>query len=199
MPASPKRYHDLPAFGTFPPVCFLPRRRPGYFLATKDVKMNARRQRINHASPLIAIAAIMGFFPSPAPAGPDKIYVLLGSNHLNMQPGYQPFIETNPGLLALYEQDSFDLVLGAYQNSFGKISASVAAQKTLIKGKYTQLSAFAGVAIYPGNGENFAIHAGDLVPMIGLTVEVGPAFATILPGDGTSHAAVIAYGFKVDF
>lgn len=144
-----------------------------------------------------ALCAILA--ATPAMADPDKVYVLLGSHHTNMQPGYEPFVETNPGLMVLFERDNFDMVVGGYQNSFGKMSASVAAQKTLLKGRNAQLSAFAGVALYPGNGDNFLIHAGDLVPIIGLTVEVGPVFATILPGDGKSHSAVVAYGLKVEF
>lgn len=148
---------------------------------------------------LVILAAIAGTVAVPSMAEPSKIYVLLGSHHANVQPGYQPFVETNPGLFAFYPQDNFDIVIGAYRNSFGKLSASVAASKTLLQGKNASLSVFAGAAIYPGNGSNFAVHAGDLVPIVGVTIEVGPTFATILPGDGKSHDAVLAYGIKINF
>ena len=147
----------------------------------------------------ILFAAAAALAATPAVADPDKLYVLLGSHHVDVQPGYQPFVEVNPGVMAFYEQDGFDLVFGAYRNSFGKMSVSVAASKTLFQGRNASLAVFAGAAIYPGNGANFAVHAGDLVPMIGITVELGPTFLSVLPGDGASHDAMVAYGLKFEF
>ena len=148
---------------------------------------------------ILSFACFAALSATPAVADPEKLYLLLGSHHVDTQPGYQPFVEVNPGVMAFYAQDDFDLVFGAYRNSFGKMSVSVAASKTLFQGRDASLSVFAGAAIYPGNGQNFAIHAGDLVPMIGVTVELGPTFISVLPGDGASHDAVVAYGLKIEF
>ena len=50
---------------------------------------------------------------------------------------------------------------------------------------------FGGLAIYPGDGDEFLVHAGDLVPMGGLQVRYRNIFVQIMPAD---NMTVIAAG-----
>jgi hypothetical protein len=151
------------------------------------------------ARPVIVPAVALCLAATPAAADPDRWYVMLGSHHVNTQAGYQPFEESNPGLFALWKGQRFDTIAGIYRNSFGRMSASVAASKTIIDTHHADLSVFAGAALYPGNGENFLIHAGDVVPIVGVNIQIDRTLITILPGDGKSHDAVVALGFEVGF
>lgn len=154
-----------------------------------------------HRFTTLATAALCAALATPAAADfrPDRWYAMIGSNHVNTRPGYQPFNETNPGLFALWQGQRLDTIAGIYRNSFGRTSVSLAAQKTLIGGEHAALSVFAGAALYPGNGENFALHLGDVVPVIGINLQAGPALITVLPGDGKSHDAVVALSLEIGF
>lgn len=139
---------------------------------------------------IIAIAAALAL---PAHADPDRISVLLGSSHLGAR---HPFEEVNPGVFLTWEDRAFglDYSLGVYRNSFGRMSvAGTAALPVWERGK-TQAALFAGVALYPGDGWRFRAHAGDWVPIAGLQIRHGNAFAQIMPGDGRPVRAVVSFG-----
>lgn len=151
------------------------------------------------ARPVIVPAMVLCLSAAPAFAEPDRWYVMLGSHHINTQAGYAPFEEVNPGIFALWEGQRIDTIAGVYRNSFGRVSVSLAAQKTIIDTPYADLSVFVGAALYPGNGDNFMIHAGDVVPIAGVNIQVGRALITVVPGDGRSHDAVAAISFEIGF
>lgn len=128
---------------------------------------------------------------APASAEPDRISYLLGSNHIGAK---MPFEEINPGVFLTWEGARLDWTAGAYRNSFGNLSASVTASLPLIRWDNGDLAAFAGIALYPGDGRSFAVHAGDLVPVGGLQLRQGHAFVQVIPSDGRTVDAIVTFG-----
>ncbi len=129
-------------------------------------------------------------------ASPDRISILLGSNHIGAK---MQFEQVNPGVFLTWEGNHIDWTAGAYRNSFGKLSASVTVGLPLARWQNGELSAFAGVALYPGDGSTFAVHAGDLVPIGGLQLRQGHAFVQILPSDGRTARAIVTFGATFAF
>lgn len=128
---------------------------------------------------------------APASAEPDRVSVLLGSNHIGAK---MPFEQINPGVFLTWEGDRVDWTAGAYRNSFSKLSASVTVSLPLIRWDNGELAAFAGIAVYPGDGRSFAIHAGDLVPVGGLQLRHGHALVQFIPSDGRTVDAIVTFG-----
>lgn len=121
----------------------------------------------------------------------DRASVLLGALH----PGGTGFESVTPGLILTWEdRGGLDLSLAAYRNSYGRGSIAAMAGLPLARWHNGALSLTAGIAWYPGDGRRFAVHAGDVVPLVGLQVRYRHLFALILPGDGRTHAATIAAG-----
>lgn len=127
-----------------------------------------------------------------AAAGPDRLSVLLGSHHV----GGSGFDGRNPGLFLTWEErgPGFDLTLGAYRNSYGRGSVVATAALPVLRWREGALSLFAGAAWYPGNGRNFRVQVGDLVPIGGVQIRHRNVFVQILPSDGRHTRAVIAGG-----
>lgn len=138
-----------------------------------------------------ATLAISTLFAIPAAAGPDRISVLLASKHVGTD---RHFEETNPGVFATWEDRTLglDYSVGVYRNSFGNVSVATTAALPLFETERVQISVFAGAAIYPGDGDEFLYHAGDLVPMGGLQLRTGPLFVQVMPGGGNPDAIVAA-------
>ncbi len=124
-------------------------------------------------------------------AAQDRASVLIGSHHVG---AVVPFREFNPGLFLTWDLEPVDLTIGAYRNSFGKPSVAAFASLPLIEWDGGAVEALAGITLYPEDGRLFAIHVGDVVPLVGLNVRHGNAFAQIMPGDGKHADAVIAFG-----
>ena len=128
----------------------------------------------------------------PAFADPDRVSILLGSQHL----GGDGFNEINPGAFLTWEDRALglDYSVGAYLNSYDRISVAATVDLALAEWDRGRLSVFAGVAHYPRNGRNFKVHAGDFVPIGGVQVRQGNVFMQILPSDGLSVDATVAFG-----
>ena len=145
---------------------------------------------------MIRIAALLAALATPVVADPDRVSVLLGSAH----PGAdRTFEQVNPGVFLTWEDRALglDYSVGAYRNSYGRASiAATAALPVIDRGQF-QLALFGGLALYPGNGADFAVHAGDVVPIAGLQARLGHGFVQVMPGDGM---AVAAFGltFPID-
>ena len=145
---------------------------------------------------MIRIAALLFAFATPAAADPDRLSILLGSAH----PGAdRAFEQVNPGVFMTWEDRALgmDYSVGAYRNSFGRASVAATVALPVIEQGRFQLALFGGLALYPGNGADFAIHAGDVVPIAGLQARLGNGFVQVMPGDGM---AVVAFGltFPID-
>lgn len=137
------------------------------------------------------IAAILALgLATPVAADPDRISILLGSQHPGASVAYE---QVNPGIFLTWEDRAMglDFSAGVYRNSYGRASiAATAAFPVIEHGKF-QASIFGGLAVYPGNGADFAFHAGDLVPIAGIQARFGHGFLQVMPGDGMT---VLAFG-----
>lgn len=145
--------------------------------------------------PIAIIIAALIAATSQASAGPDRLSLLIGSKHVGAE---RDFNEKNPGIFATWEnRGAFDLSLGVYKNSFSHTSiAATAALPFYEKGEF-QASVFGGLALYPGDGDEFMIHAGDVVPLGGLQVRYRNAFLQAMPaGDMTVISAGITVPLK---
>ncbi len=139
---------------------------------------------------MIRRIALLASLATPAAAEPDRVSILLGSAH----PGTaRSFEQVNPGVFLTWEDRALglDYSVGAYRNSFGRASIAATAALPMIDRGQFQLALFGGVAVYPGNGDDFAIHAGDVVPIAGIQARVGHGFVQVMPGD---DMAVVAFG-----
>jgi ribosomal protein L24E len=141
---------------------------------------------------LPAFLFLLFLAPWPADAGPDRVSILLGSHHTEDY----AWEEANPGVFLTWEDGSFglDYSLGAYRNSFGTGSVAAIAGLELMAWEEGAASAFCGAAWYPGNGQHFLIHAGDVVPLCGLQLRQGPIFAQLMPGKVEPPELILAFG-----
>ena len=84
--------------------------------------------------------------------------------------------------------------VGAYRNSYGRASIAATAGYSFLQRGDLDLSVFGGVALYPKDGRNFAVHAGDFVPIGGLQARYRNAFMQVIPSDGLSTDAIVSFG-----
>lgn len=132
---------------------------------------------------------------SPAHADPDRISILLGSHHFGTD---LPWQQSNPGLFATWEGERLDWSLGAYRNSYDRLSVAATVALPIWARGQAEVSLFAGVALYPKDGRNFAVHLGDVVPIGGVQLRMGHVFAQVMPGDGQTVKAVVATGLTFE-
>ncbi len=129
----------------------------------------------------------------PVAADPDRLSVLLGSQHPGAKRSYE---QINPGLFLTWEDRALglDYSVGLFRNSYGRGSVAATAALPVIERGRFQAALFGGLAVYPGNGDNFALHAGDLVPIAGVQARLGPGFVQVMPGE---DMAVVAFGMTL--
>jgi hypothetical protein len=139
------------------------------------------------------IAALCGafFYASASLAGPDRISVLFGSNHVNAKADFEEF---NLGVFATIEGRRFDYSAGIYRNSYGRASIAATVGYRFAEWDGGAASVFGGVAHYPIDGRTFGVHAGDFVPIGGFQVRHKNLFIQAIPQDGVWADAVIAAG-----
>ncbi|MFD1914106.1 hypothetical protein [Halodurantibacterium flavum] len=129
---------------------------------------------------------------APAEAAPDHVSVLTGSWHVSAT---TEFTEFNPGVFLTWDQDPVHWSVGAYRNSYGRLSTAVLAGVPLLIEDAFEVHLVGGVALYPRDGRSFAVHAGDFVPLGGLQIRYGATLINIFPSDGTFADAVVSMGF----
>ncbi|WP_298835929.1 hypothetical protein [uncultured Roseobacter sp.] len=132
--------------------------------------------------------------PAAAHAGPDRISVLLGSEHFNATEDFQEF---NPGLFLTWE-GSWDVSVGAYYNSYEEVGALVSVGRDFWQGENYAVGAFGALALYPGDGDRFDIAVGDVVPLIGLQARYGNVFTQLIPGNGETTDGVLTFGLTFE-
>lgn len=131
----------------------------------------------------------------PAFAGPDRIAVHLGSYHAGAT---SEFEEVNPGIFLSWDRaHDVTLSVGAFRNSYGRGSVAVTAAKTVFKQKHTSAAVFAGLAHYPGNGNDISHAIGDFVPLAGVQFHYRHVFLNVMPGDGDTVDAIFSFGVTV--
>lgn len=131
----------------------------------------------------------------PAFAGPDRIAIHLGSHHAGAT---SEFEEVNPGVFLSWQRpNDVTLSVGAFRNSYGRGSVAATAAKTFYRRKSFAVSAFAGLAHYPGNGKDIRHAIGDFVPLAGLQLHYRQLFVNVMPGDGDTVDAIFSFGVTI--
>lgn len=128
--------------------------------------------------------------PGVAVAGPDRLSVLLGSEHVNASREFQEF---NPGIFLTWERQ-FNYSAGLYYNSYKEVSPLVSVGYDWDIAPNFDLGAFFAVALYPGDGDEFSHAIGDLVPFVGLQARYKNVFVQFIPADGDSLDALFTFG-----
>ena len=125
---------------------------------------------------------------------PDRISFLLGSEHIGAS-GYEEF---NPGVFATWTNGAFqgraDVSVGGFRNSYGDGSLAVSLALPLVREATWGIDVFSALAWYPGNGDRFKYHAGDIVPLFGLQSRIGPTFIQYVPGGDRGVDATLGFG-----
>lgn len=128
--------------------------------------------------------------PGVAAAGPDRLSVLLGSEHVNASREFQEF---NPGIFLTWERQ-FNYSAGLYYNSYKEVSPLVSVGYDWDIAPNFDVGAFFAVALYPGDGDEFSHAIGDLVPFVGLQARYKNVFVQFIPADGDSLDALFTFG-----
>lgn len=131
----------------------------------------------------------------PVCAGPDRMAIHLGSHHAGATTEFE---EVNPGLFLSWDRPN-DVVLsvGAFRNSYGRGSVAATVAKVIHRSKNSAVAAFAGLAHYPGNGNDIRHAIGDFVPLAGLQFHYRHLFVNVMPGDGDTVDAIYSFGITI--
>lgn len=126
----------------------------------------------------------------------DRVSILLGSDHVGAAQGFD---ERNPGVILTWEDPrGIDWSVAAYRNSYGRPSVAALAGLPVLRWQGGEAALIGGLAWYPQDGRAFPVHLGDVVPLAGLRLRHRGLFALILPGDGETTDATIAFGLTFD-
>ena len=128
--------------------------------------------------------------PNVSMADPDRVSVLLGSSHVGATSDFNDF---NPGLFLSWEE-RLTLSAGVFYNSYEKISVAGVAGFPIVRTDDYAVEVIGGLAYYPEDGRRFAVHFGDVVPLLGLQGRAGPVFAQVIPGGGQAVDAIVSVG-----
>lgn len=131
-----------------------------------------------------------------ASAGPDRLSILLGSEHNGATRNFQ---EVNPGVFLTWER-RFNYSVGVYYNSYEDISPLVSVGYDWEVAPRLDLGVFFAVSVYPGEGDEFRTSIGDVVPFVGLQARYRNFFVQFIPADGDSVDSVFTFGltFELD-
>ncbi|MDU8926708.1 hypothetical protein RXV86_04845 [Alisedimentitalea sp. MJ-SS2] len=127
----------------------------------------------------------------PVMSEPDRFSVLLGSHHINGT----GFNEINPGLFATWERERWAYSIGGYLNSYEKGSLAATAHLPLFHWDRGAISAFGGLAWYPGDGRRFSTRlGGDVVGIGGVELRQGNVFMQFVPMSTNSVDGLVTFG-----
>lgn len=150
---------------------------------------------MKRAAGLCLAACIATGGGTAAEAGPDRISVLIASEHVGAT---RTFEEVNPGAFLVWEEilwkNRLDVAAGAFRNSYGDGSAAVSAAYPVARGDIWSFDLFGALAWYPGNGHQFSHAWGDMVPLAGVQGRYGPLFMQAIPASGSGADAVLSFG-----
>lgn len=139
-----------------------------------------------------ALACLM---PCSAMADPDRVSLLLGSEHLGAT---RSFNEFNPGVFLTWEGRTLDYSLGTFYNSYENVSALGSVGYNFEIAPNLDIGAFAGLAYYPGEDDQFDVSVGDVVPIVGLQTSYRQAFVQFIPADGDTLDGLLTFGLSFD-
>lgn len=132
--------------------------------------------------------------PVAAQAGPDRVSILLGSEHFNANEDFQEF---NPGVFFTWER-TLDYSVGVFYNSYEEVSALASIGYDFWEGENWAFGVFGALALYPGDGDRFDLAVGDVIFLGGLQGRYGNFFGQLIPGNGQSTDAVLAVGLTFE-
>lgn len=135
---------------------------------------------------------LMSLLPIGALAGPDRLSILLGSEHNGATRDFQEF---NPGVFLTWERQ-LNYSVGAYYNSYEEISPLVSVGYDWEVAPDFDLGAFFAVAVYPGDGDEFRTSLGDVVPFVGVQARYNWFFVQFIPADGESVDSLFTFGLS---
>lgn len=151
----------------------------------------AKRLRVGRMRILFSLILTM-LTALPAVAGPDRVALHIGSAHFGTDRGFE---EVNPGLFLTWER-RVNLSLGAYRNSYGRLSVAATVGVDVWEQGRARLEAFGGLAHYPRDGRTITGRSHDVVPIIGLRAHYDPVFVSIIPGDGDRMDGLLSFGLS---
>ncbi|MBW4708870.1 hypothetical protein KX928_13855 [Roseobacter sp. YSTF-M11] len=138
---------------------------------------------------------LAALLPTTALAGPDRLSILLGSEHVNATEDFQEF---NPGVFLTWEQETFDYSVGAFYNSYEDVSVLASIGYDVEVAPEFEVGVFAGLALYPGEGDRFSHAIGDVVPLAGFQARYRNFFTQLIPTNADSVDAVITFGLTFE-
>lgn len=131
------------------------------------------------------------FLATPLHAGPDRYSLLLGSKHI----GATSFNELNPGVFLTWEQSHSAFSLGAFYNSYKRVSLAATQYRPLKTWANSDAGLFAGLAFYPVNGKTFKTHlGGDMVFIGGLQARHQNLFVQLVPMTAGGADGLLSFG-----
>jgi hypothetical protein len=137
------------------------------------------------------ITIALALITTPIHAGPNRVSITLGSQHVGST--YE-FDNRNLGLFLSWGNTS----IGVYHNSFSKTSVAVTQALPLIRKDDAEVNLFVGLSLYPGDGDKFVAHVGDVVLIGGVQARYENAFIQVMPGDGVNLDAVVTAGLTFE-
>ena len=150
---------------------------PGIFrknLTSANRCRKSRRNKSNHSEAtvqtfknLFLSALATTALATPAAAGPDRVWISLGSAHISDR----DFEQFNPGVFFTWEGERLGYTVGAFRNSYGEFSTAATVGVPLMRQEDYELGLFAGAAPIQALRIVSAIHPGMSWP------SPGPTFA----------------------
>ena len=119
---------------------------------------------------------------------------MLRSHHIGATEDFQEF---NPGVFLTWERD-LDYSIGLFYNSYSEVSVLGSVGYNVEAAPDLFLGAFAGIALYPGDGDRFNLSVGDFIPIVGLQARYRNFFTQIIPSDGETTDGVLTFGLSFD-
>jgi len=150
----------------------------------------------------VSAAAVIALSASTAGACdyvPDRASILIGSKHVGWEGGQ--LNETNPGAFLTWECGKWSATSGVFKNSYSNTSTALTASYDVLSGDGWAVSAFAGVAHYPGTGRDEVVSIGgsDVIAMGGLQARYKNVFVQAIPGDFETLDGIVAVGMTFGF
>lgn len=140
---------------------------------------------------IMAAMAALSAAPVAADMAPDRMSLLIGSNHI----GGRGFNEDNKGLFATWEGNTFDLSAGVYHNSYHRVSVAGTVYARIFSDGEYDAGVFTGLAHYPETGRHEVTHVGgDFVLISGVQVRYKNMFTQVIPMDCEPVCAVVSFG-----
>ena len=147
------------------------------------------------AAVVAALAFALGA-AAPVAAQPDRLTIPLLSLH---HEGDSDHNWATPGVFATWDRPRISYSAGVYLNSHRRLSVAFAAAVPIWRPGDWTISAFGGIALYPGEGRRFDLSFGDWVPGIGAEIRRGRFVAQVFPSSDRIEDVVVTLGITLPY